>query len=71
MIKSFDCAWSQFSKRVRNLLKDDAGGTTMEMAYSVSGAGWVAMIGILLLDRAYGFGIQNFSANLLQAVVIF
>ncbi len=47
MIKSFDCAWSQFSKRVRNLLKDDAGGTTMEMAYSVSGAGWVAMIGIL------------------------
>ncbi len=39
--------------------------------YSVSGAGWVAMIGILLLDRAYGFGIQNFSANLLQAVVIF
>lgn len=71
MIKSFDCTWSQVSKRARNLLKDVAGGATMEIAYTFSGVGWIALVGIVLLDSAYDIGYQELSASLLQAMIIF
>lgn len=71
MIKSFDCAWSQASKRARKLLKDNVGGATMEAAYTFSGIGWIAMVGILLLESAYDIGHQGVSADLLQAMAIF
>lgn len=71
MIKSFDCIWSQASKRARKLLKDNAGGAAMEMAYTFSGIGWIAMVGIVLLDSAYDIGYRDLSANLLQSMVIF
>lgn len=71
MIKSFDCAWSQASKRARKLLKDNVGGATMEIAYTFSGIGWVAMVGIVLLESAYDISYQELSANLVQAMVIF
>lgn len=71
MIKSFDCAWNQISKRARNLLTDVAGGATMEIAYTFSGVGWVALVGVVLLDSAYDIGYLDLSASLLQAMVIF
>jgi len=71
MIKSFDCAWSQVSKQARRLLKDNAGGATMEAAYSVSGLGWLAIVGIALLDSVYDTGYQDFGLELLQAMAIF
>lgn len=71
MIKSFDCAWNQVLKRARNLLKDVAGGATMEIAYTFSGVGWIALVGIVLLDSAFDVSYQDLGAGLLQAMVIF
>ena len=71
MIKSFDCAWNQASKGARGLLKDTAGSSTTEIAYTFSGIGWIALIGIVLLDSAYDIGYQEVTASLLQAMIIF
>lgn len=71
MIKSFDCALNQASKQARKLLKDTAGSSTMEIAYTFSGLGWIALVGIVLLDSAYDIGYQDLSASLLQAMIIF
>jgi len=71
MIKSFDCAWSQASKQARKLLKDNAGGATLEMAYTFTGIGWIALVGIVLLNSAHNVSYQHLSASLSQAIAIF